>query len=1063
MRAADAFKKAVVWSADRISSATPSIGSDVPAGTYEGVDGGANYVVSYPAGSASKDNGVSSDVYIINITNIGAVMAGAQPVVAELGPFAYRTYEQVDMSCGTCGISSSAGTMTWINAKIVRRDPVNTAPAFASAAAGGAWDSYITVPNPNWHGLTALLHSLNPLINNLEDLIIPFFFLKGFGGFVGGLPVAIRSATLPLTMFVAFSTVISGPACLNQGAGAPLCAMTNWRSNAIAASSPATAAFGLGSDLTNTIPVAALTVLFNSTADAPYSLLSTAGWSGLLGTASAAAAGSATAVPMWTAGFVAAVQVTDPAAYTGSNAANIAPTVAALLTWTGKLMSTATNSTTGSLTDPVAASAFEFLRLGLNANGLSAGGVPISSYSDFVFAQLGSNSIGSLIAGGPGDIGTAVTNVCSAGESLADVPQIAAQLPGGKVPEFSCWNARSNANSFGTKLTPSQMLTWWSALSNGPALVFGPLPVAGSNGFMNTAGFLGGAAAMQARLTTAMANFTASKMAGGSDADALTAAATAAPEMQDTVNVLLAYKVFQATPAALAVAKAAAASAYANAAAAAASCPAPYNPLGLPLKCFQILDLASFANYVAKDVIFASFASVGPRISTSGGSMVPHTDPYFAALANEPSPLRAGPFLKCTVREYLEKGCHDNLQDFALATLGQGALGASGSPGFRTPAAGTATSYEGSTRVQALQALISKMPPQTNGRFTGASSTSNIGVITLDSGKAGPFSEFGGPLGDTTTSTNPLAGSYDGNLFTGTYDPSFWSKSPSAPASQTVWVYQARRALTLPYTSEVTDPSGAVKLYRYSLPNTLPKMKTDDPTTPASQAYYGRADVFPTPTCAVNIAPLSSGVVILLAPPYFQLCYASGMPGGTPVPGYAYTAPSLPNANAVGANVAGNVQRDLNTYIDVEPITGATMNGFKRLGAHIAWQASPWFPMRKTYGLMYWVNLHATVDSSTASTFADAIATLDKVMKNLTAGLVAVGVILIVLGLVCVYFGMQLKPAFASNGIPSPIVATATADEFSGPAAGGDFSGSNPLNTAKPRRSAQQADSLDVV
>ena len=34
----------------------------------------------------------------------------------------------------------------------------------------------------------------------------------------------------------------------------------------------------------------------------------------------------------------------------------------------------------------------------------------------------------------------------------------------------------------------------------------------------HAAGFLGGAAAMQARLTTAMANFTASKMAGGSDA-----------------------------------------------------------------------------------------------------------------------------------------------------------------------------------------------------------------------------------------------------------------------------------------------------------------------------------------------------------------------------------------------------------------------------------------------------------------------------------------------------------------------------------------------------------------
>lgn len=45
--------------------------------------------------------------------------------------------------------------------------------------------------------------------------------------------------------------------------------------------------------------------------------------------------------------------------------------------------------------------------------------------------------------------GASILNTCPTGTSLYDVPALQALLPG--VPEFSCWNARLNPASFGTR------------------------------------------------------------------------------------------------------------------------------------------------------------------------------------------------------------------------------------------------------------------------------------------------------------------------------------------------------------------------------------------------------------------------------------------------------------------------------------------------------------------------------------------------------------------------------------------------------------------------------------
>ena len=86
-----------------------------------------------------------------------------------------------------------------------------------------------------------------------------------------------------------------------------------------------------------------------------------------------------------------------------------------------------------------------------------------------------------------------------------------------------------------------------------------------------------------------------------------------------------------------------------------ATCPAAKgNLLLLPLRCFEIVDLAGWVNHIAKDVVFdAGFAKVGPRMfKASTGTFVPLTDPYYVRfdLFHEANALRAGPFLRCTLR-----------------------------------------------------------------------------------------------------------------------------------------------------------------------------------------------------------------------------------------------------------------------------------------------------------------------------------------------------------------------------------------------------------------------------
>ena len=106
-----------------------------------------------------------------------------------------------------------------------------------------------------------------------------------------------------------------------------------------------------------------------------------------------------------------------------------------------------------------------------------------STYADVVPAMLGGNAgLGIELAVAPpgtaypyvaglswGSAGYSIYNSCPLGASVADVPAVAASVGG--IPEFSCWNARANPASLGTRLNATLMGAVVTAVTTGPGLL----------------------------------------------------------------------------------------------------------------------------------------------------------------------------------------------------------------------------------------------------------------------------------------------------------------------------------------------------------------------------------------------------------------------------------------------------------------------------------------------------------------------------------------------------------------------------------------------------------------
>jgi hypothetical protein len=159
---------------------------------------------------------------------------------------------------------------------------------------------------------------------------------------------------------------------------------------------------------------------------------------------------------------------------------------------------------------------------------------------------------------------------------------------------------------------------------------------------------------------------------------------------------------------------------------------------------------------------------------------------------------------------------------------------------------------------------------------------------------------------------------------------------------------------------------------------------------------------------------MASGVPIFIGSPYLEPCHKN-------VSGYNYSVPTIASHTAM---------RDFRTYIDIEPITGIAMNGFKRLGVHIAWKASPWYNLKPTYGLAYWVQLRGAIKSDKAKTFALLLKTVKALMADSFSGLIAVGVISLIVSAILFYFAWIVPKA--PTGDDAASTTTSGADNFGG-------------------------------
>ena len=194
-------------------------------------------------------------------------------------------------------------------------------------------------------------------------------------------------------------------------------------------------------------------------------------------------------------------------------------------------------------------------------------------------------------------------------------------------------------------------------------------------------------------------------------------------------------------------------------AAAPAQCPAARgNTLLLQLRCFELLDVARWLSHLAKDAVFdPAFARASPRMFDPAlGRFTPLADPYYQRpggsaggadfFGAEAAPLRAGPFLRCTLREYLEVGCHDNAADYLLALLG---LAAPGAPGSRLPPVAP-VSWEGAAQDEAWATHVRTGAPRRR-RVGTAESVYDVDEIVAEAVGAVAVSDvaaWGGPRSD---------------------------------------------------------------------------------------------------------------------------------------------------------------------------------------------------------------------------------------------------------------------------------------------------------------------------
>ena len=1052
-------------------SAAPLVGARLAAGVFGGPAGSQPRAVAYAAGNAPdvNDTGAAVDLYVPNITNVEAALLGAQPAVAEVGPVAYRRYSLFNYSCADCGVSAQ-GVQTFFDRTSVRFDADASAPGVpADRRFGGAWDSsYITVPNAGMRDLESRLASLHPALSSLEAFAVPLFSLQAVAQLLPALEYALRVETFPLMASAMLEAAYVAVRAAGGNAGYLL--PRQFVSNSGPFLAPG---LTLGQDYTDAaapgpMSIAVYGALFGYASPTPYvglsavSPLSPAGWRLTIPALTACPAAPAGATcGAYIAAFMGAVNGFTPGTYAGPADARLTRDAFAVLQWYRRIL--------GSPAAPYGDTYAGYAAGAINSLQHMYGIEPdVVAWPDAVWSQLTNNGVQGVLAAysvyfsaraagaanetamaattaaAPALLGAGAPNLCAESQQLSLLDVLpASTLPGvgaGAVPELSCYISRAGAGGFGAKLSASALRAVLGTAADA-AVASAAAPVAASlrggglfpsgpggaglprtEGLYNSVLFAAGARALAADVAAAAA------ASGGASADPIAASLAA---------VQTAFGRLAANPTSTALQTAYAAAVAAADAAAPAQCPAARgNTLLLQLRCFELLDVARWLSHLAKDAVFdPAFARASPRMfDPSLGRFTPLADPYYQQpggsaggadfFGAEAAPLRAGPFLRCTLREYLEVGCHDNAADYLLALLG---LAAPGAPGSRLPPVAP-VSWEGAAQDEAWATHVRTGAPRRR-RAGTAESVYGVDEIVAEAVGAAAVSDvaaWGGPRGDANATTSPVTGSFSGGAFRPTLNLA--SQDLSAAAARpalAVWLAPALRAASLGFVAAVQDVRGAgVQLWRYMLPvpvaagagaagdsdapaavwaGALPRMKSDDEAS--------------TPACAASLRATSNNVSLFWAPPYFYGCRSNGLLGA-PVPGYAWSD----TGSAAALRIESSPERGLVSLVDVEPISGRALLSHRRLGAHLLWGPSLWFPLRRTYGALFWQDEHSTATADYAAVLA-GVQNVQRVARNILGSLVGLGVMLALAGAVGLRSALHKEPKSAAA--PLAIVSAA--------------------------------------
>lgn len=322
---------------------------------------------------------------------------------------------------------------------------------------------------------------------------------------------------------------------------------------------------------------------------------------------------------------------------------------------------------------------------------------------------------------------------------------------------------------------------------------------------------------------------------------------------------------------------------------------------GLPdMTCFQLLDVADWMTHLARALVWE------PQVVQSyPGETSTAANQAGIAAGN----LATGPFIRVTPRQLLATGIPEPVLDM----LGQGGI-----PNFVPDASDR-------------DAWLASNPPS-DSLFTGEGSDDETFVIKSFRGQE--------TRGDWTGPSDALrvAGSYDGFRYEPAYE--LGVEEEDVHGQLQMWFGDGVRTLRMTRGDTVEGPNGHIeKLYRYEFQSAETANERVGINLPPFDRYAAD-DVATAPGCMMTMRQHPEFTMANMMTPHemnrlmmFDI-YAT-------VPHLGMCPPEVHQESATGMSFDPAVH---GSYVDLEPTSGFALNGAKRLGFFVRYGPSPYYP-----------------------------------------------------------------------------------------------------------------------